>query len=192
MLYSMSISLSVPSLPLFPFPRFPRFPRFPPHSPTPGTSQAFGPGLVATVAGEKAYFTVRLRDQFQNVRRNRSSIDFDLLQMVAVHYEQKEMYYVTDKATVDTQDATYAFSYIANKTGTVELNVKVDGEHVATGSGKDLSVTSSQFSPYNIVVTSTTADALASTAEGWALREATSSVATSFTITIRDRFTNLR
>ena len=98
---------------------------FPPSSPLspPGTSQAFGPGLVATVAGEKAYFTVRLRDQFQNVRRNRSSLDFDLLQMVAVHHVSQEMYYATDKTTVDTQDATYAFSYVANKTGTVALNV---------------------------------------------------------------------
>ena len=100
----------------------PSLPPFLPLSP-PGTSQAFGPGLVATVAGEKAYFTVRLRDQFQNVRRNRSSLDFDLLQMVAVHHVSQEMYYATDKTTVDTQDATYAFSYVANKTGTVALNV---------------------------------------------------------------------
>ena len=69
----------------------------------------------------------------------------------------------------------------------------MDGEQVATGSGKDTAVVgSSQFSPYNIVVTSTVADAGSSTAEGWALQEATSSVETSFIITIRDRFTNLR
>lgn len=156
------------------------------------TSQAFGAGLVSTIAGEEAYFTVRLRDQFQNIRRARADVDFSLLQMVAVHYEKKEMYYSTSKAIVDESDGTYAFVYIANKSGTVELNVKVNGQQVATGSGKDTSAVGSQYSPYSIAVTSTTAHALSSTAEGWALKEATSSIPTSFDITIRDRFDNLR
>ena len=49
-----------------------------------GTSEAFGTGLLSAIAGDEAYFTVRLRDQFQNVRRSRTSIDTDKLQMVAV------------------------------------------------------------------------------------------------------------
>ena len=49
-----------------------------------GTSEAFGTGLLSAIAGDEAYFTVRLRDQFQNVRRSRTSIDTNKLQMVAV------------------------------------------------------------------------------------------------------------
>ena len=47
-------------------------------------------------------------------------------------------------------------------------------------------------SPYEVVVTSTVAHAPSCTAEGWALKEATSSILHSFNITVRDRFNNLR
>ena len=48
------------------------------------TSQAYGEGLINAVAGDDAFFRVRLRDQFQNIRRNRSDIDSDLLTAVAI------------------------------------------------------------------------------------------------------------
>ena len=155
-----------------------------------GTSQAFGSGLLSAVAGDDAHFTVRLRDQFQNIRRDRNTVDFSLLQMVAVHHVHEEMYNEKKKEIVDINDATYSFVYVANRSGVVELNIKVSGDHVATGSGSDS--TYNGGSPYSIEVSSSIAAATTSTAIGWALKEAVSSVPSFFIITIRDRFQNLR
>ena len=80
-----------------------------------GTSQAFGPGLTDAVASDDAFFTVRLRDQFQNIRRNRSDDDIDMLTSVAIHYDAEEVYTAHTKVPLDTQDATYRLIYVANK-----------------------------------------------------------------------------
>merc|ERR1711871_1206659 len=148
------------------------------------TSEAFGLGLSHAVAGDDAIFTVRLRDQFQNVRRNRSSVDINMLTAVGIHYGAEEMYTPHTKLPLNTHNATYQLVYIANKSGTVMLNVRVNGDHVLNMNGVG--------SPYTVVVTSTVAHAPACTAEGWALKEATSSLMHQFNITVRDRFDNLR
>ena len=148
------------------------------------TSQAYGPGLTNAVAGDDAFFKVRLRDQFQNIRRNRSDIDTGVLTAVAIHYGAEEVFSPHTKVPLDTQDATYQLIYVANKSGVVMLNIRVNGDHVLNMLGLG--------SPYKVVVTSTTAHAPACTAEGWALTEATSSISHTFNITVRDRFNNLR
>lgn len=148
------------------------------------TSEAFGLGLTHAVAGDDAFFTVRLRDQFQNVRRNRSSIDADMLTAVGIHYGAEEMYTPHTKIPLNTHNATYELVYIANKSGNVTLNIRVSGDHVLNMKGVG--------SPYTVMVVSSAAYAPACSAEGWALREATSSLPHQFNITVRDRFNNLR
>ena len=68
--------------------------------------------------------------------------------MVAVHHVHEEMYNEKKKEIVDINDATYSFVYVANRSGVVELNIKVSGDHVATGSGSDS--TYNGGSPYSI------------------------------------------
>eukprot|EP00698_Gefionella_okellyi_P019273 TRINITY_DN5888_c0_g1_i1.p1 TRINITY_DN5888_c0_g1~~TRINITY_DN5888_c0_g1_i1.p1 ORF type:complete len:5059 (-),score=1335.09 TRINITY_DN5888_c0_g1_i1:98-15274(-) len=112
---------------------------------------ASGPGLVETLAGERATFQVQARDKFNGLR----SVGGDVvtIQLIpATDAESEAADAAVESAVTDNGDGTYDVSYILTQAGVYDLQVRVNGG-VISSSPWLIQVKHNKLHPPNCVVT---------------------------------------